>query len=469
MTGEGRNAFVSRVVDGIDIGSVSVVGLGYVGLTVAVCLASRGFRVTGIDVDAEKVEAVNRGRSPIYEPGLERLLRSSLRRGTLRATTDYGELVVTDVTFITVGTPSLPDGGIDLRYVVEASTSIGRALRSKEGKHLVVVKSTVLPGTTERVVAPTVADSSGKQLGSSLLVSVNPEFLREGSAVRDMLRPDRVVVGDVGDGSSRIVVELYREFYRRRMPRVLVTSAVNAEMIKYASNVFLAAKVSLINEVARICEKLPGADVTVVAEGVGLDVRIGPHFLRAGIGFGGSCFPKDVRALMSQARELGIEPVMLRSVLEVNERQPLRAVELAEEVVGDLRGKRAAVLGLAFKPNTDDVRESPAIRLVEELLRRGAEVRAYDPAAGPNAARVLQGRAEIVGSVEECLRDADVCFVATEWEEFRTLTPDTFKGLMRRAVVIDGRRVFEPSVFSRELVYRAIGLGPTVDAPSAAR
>lgn len=460
MAREGRRALVSRVVDGIDVGSVSVVGLGYVGLTVAACLASRGFRVIGVDVDPERVEAVNRGRSPVHEPGLDRLLRSSLRRGTLRATTDYGELAGTDVTFITVGTPSLQDGGIDLRYVIEASNSIGRAIGSKDGRHLVVVKSTVLPGTTEGVVAPALAGSSGKALGGDLLVAVNPEFLREGSAVRDMLRPDRIVVGDVGDGSASIVVELYREFYRSRMPRVLKTSAVNAEMIKYASNAFLAAKVSLINEIARICEGLPGADVAVVAEGVGLDARIGPQFLRAGIGFGGSCFPKDLRALIARARELGIEPFMLRAVLEVNERQPLRAVEMAEEVIGDLRGKRAAVLGLAFKPNTDDVRESPAIRLVEELLRRGAEVRAYDPAAGRNAARVLQGRAEIVGSVDECLRGADVCFVATEWDEFRSLTPERFRSLMRNAVVIDGRRVFDPAVFSRELTYRAIGLGP---------
>jgi UDPglucose 6-dehydrogenase len=451
---------VSKVVEGIDVGSVSVVGLGYVGLTVASCLASRGFRVIGIDVDRDRVEAVNRGRAPIHEPGLERLLRSSLRRGTLRATTDYAELSRTDLTFVTVGTPSLPDGSIDLRYVVEASESIGRALRSKEGRHLVVVKSTVVPGTTERVVAPKVAEASGKELGESLLVAVNPEFLREGSAVRDMMRPDRIVIGDIGDGSSEIVEELYREFYGRRMPTVIKTNAVNAETIKYASNAFLAAKVSLINEIANICERIPGADVRVVAQGVGLDARIGPHFLGAGIGFGGSCFPKDVRALIAKAKELGYEPVMLRAVLEVNERQPLRAVEMAEEVIGDLRGKRAAVLGLAFKPNTDDVRESPALRLVEELLRRGAVVRAYDPAAASNAARVLGGRAEIASSVEECLRDAEVCFVATDWDEFRSLRPEDFRRLMRSPVVIDGRRVYDPETFSRELTYRAIGLGP---------
>ncbi len=460
MPGRGATGTVSRVVKGIDVGSVSVVGLGYVGLTVASCLASRGFRVIGIDVDRERVEAVNRGRPPIHEPGLERLMRSSLRRGTLRATSDYAELSKTDLTFITVGTPSLPDGSIDLRYVIEASRSIGIALRSKEGRHLVVVKSTVVPGTTERVVAPTVAEASGRELGDSLLVAVNPEFLREGSAVRDMMKPDRIVIGDVGDGSSEIVVELYREFYGKRMPPVIRTNAVNAELIKYASNAFLAAKISLINEVANVCERIPGADVKVVAQGIGLDPRIGPHFLGAGIGFGGSCFPKDVRALIARARELGYEPVILRAVLEVNERQPLRAVEMAEEVLGDLRGKRAAVLGLAFKPNTDDVRESPALRLVEELLRRGAEVRAYDPVAAANAARVLGGRAEIVGSVEECLKGADVCFVATEWDEFRSLRPEDFRRLMRNPVVIDGRRIYDPENFSNELTYRAIGLGP---------
>ncbi len=460
MSGRRAPRAVSRPVNGVDVGSVSVVGLGYVGLTVAACLASRGFRVIGIEVDRERVDAVNTGRSPIHEPGLERLLRSSVRRGALRASADYAELTRTDVTFITVGTPSLPDGSIDLRYVVEASESIGRALRSKEGRHLVVVKSTVVPGTTERVVAPRVAESSGRELGDSLLVAVNPEFLREGSAVRDMMRPDRIVIGDVGDGSSEVVAELYREFYGRRMPPVVKTSAVNAEMIKYASNAFLAAKISLINEIANVCERIPGADVRIVAQGIGLDPRIGPHFLGAGIGFGGSCFPKDVRALIATARELGYEPAMLRAALEVNDRQPLRAVEMAEEVLGGLRSKRAAVLGLAFKPNTDDVRESPALKLVEELLRRGAEVRAYDPAAATNAARALGGRAEVVGNLEDCLREADVCFIATDWEEFRSLRPEDFRRLMRRPVVIDGRRVYDPERFSGELTYRAIGLGP---------
>jgi len=460
MRGRRATGTVSKVINGIDVGSVSVVGLGYVGLTLASCLASKGFRVIGIDVDRGRVEAVNSGRSPLQEPGLERLMRSSLRRGTLKATSDHEELSKTDLTFITVGTPSLPDGSIDLRYVVEASRSIGRALRSKEGRHLVVVKSTVVPGTTERVVAPIVAEASGRDLGDSLLVAVNPEFLSEGSAVRDMMKPDRIVIGDIGDGSSEIVAELYREFYGKRMPPVIRTNAVNAEMIKYASNAFLAAKISLINEIANVCERIPGADVKVVAEGVGLDPRIGPHFLGAGMGFGGSCLPKDVRALIARARELGYEPAMLRAVIDVNERQPLRAVEMAEEVLGDLRGKRAAVLGLAYKPDTDDVRESPALKLVEELLRRGAEVRAYDPAAAANAARFLEGRAEIVGSVEECLRDADVCFVATEWEEFRSLGPEDFRRLMRTPVVIDGRRIYDPENFSRELTYRATGLGP---------
>ncbi|MDW8042350.1 MAG: UDP-glucose/GDP-mannose dehydrogenase family protein [Nitrososphaerota archaeon] len=444
----------------IDVTSVSVVGLGYVGLTVAAVLASRGFRVTGIDVDRERVSAVSSGRCPIHEPGLDRLVRRSVSRGTLAATTDYTAVRETSVTFVTVGTPSNSDGSIDLRYVREASRSIGEALRGKPDGHLVVVKSTVVPGTTGKVVVPTLESSSGKRVGEGLFVCVNPEFLREGSAVRDMLEPDRIVLGDAGDGSSDLLLELYRRLYRRRMPPVLKTNYVNAELIKYANNVFLAARVSLINEFANLCQLIPGADVKVVAEGIGLDERIGPHFLRAGIGFGGSCFPKDIRAIVALSRELGHDPRITRAVYEVNELQPSVVVRTAEELLGDLMGKRVAVLGLAFKPNTDDVRESPALKLVRLFAQRGAEVRAYDPAAGENARRELGDTAEVVGSVEECLEGADLCVLATEWDQFRSLRPEDFASLMREPALIDGRRVYDPKEFSGKVRFRAIGLGP---------
>ncbi|MCS7094724.1 MAG: UDP-glucose/GDP-mannose dehydrogenase family protein [Thaumarchaeota archaeon] len=450
MVGASRLPSLSRI---------SVVGLGYVGLTVAAVLASKGFKVIGVDTDEEKVSEVSLGRCPVHEPGLDVLVRRSVRRHNLSATTDYNAIRETSVTFITVGTPSSNDGGIDLSYIQSASRSIGESLSGKRERHLVVVKSTVVPGTTQRVIVPTLESSSNHRVGESLFVCVNPEFLREGSAVKDMLHPDRLVLGDAGDGSSNLLLNLYKVLYRKKMPPVLKTNYVNAELIKYANNVFLATRISLINEFANLCQLIPGADVNVVAQGIGLDERIGPHFLRAGIGFGGSCFPKDLRAIITLSRELGHDPELIRVTYEVNERRPGVVIKMAEDLLGDLKGRRVAILGLAFKPNTDDVREAPALKLVKLFAEKKAEVKAYDPVAGENAKRVLGNAVTIVDSIEECLRGADLCVLATEWDEFRALRPEHFIGFMREPVLIDGRRIYDPKEFSSKMRFRAIGLG----------
>ncbi|MEM3102591.1 MAG: UDP-glucose/GDP-mannose dehydrogenase family protein [Candidatus Caldarchaeum sp.] len=439
---------------------ISFVGLGYVGLTTAVCLAAKGFKVVGIDLDQSKIDLINGGKAPFKEPGLDKLLPRVLRKGSFRCSTNYSEIAGTDLTFITVGTPSGHDGSIDLTYVMNASKAIGEVLSAKPRPHTVVVKSTVVPGTTRNLVRRGLEQTSGKIVGDGLNLCVNPEFLREGSAVKDMFKPDRIVVGDDWGSGGRVLLRLYRKFYGGKLAPVLRTNTVNAEMIKYASNVFLAARISLVNEVANMCQQTPGADVSVVAKGVGMDRRIGPHFLNAGLGYGGSCFPKDVKALIAYAKSLGQPAEVLEAVERVNNNQPYRAVELAEKILGSLAGRRAALLGLAFKPNTDDVREAVSLKIIDRLLAAGCSVVVYDPAAVENVRRIYGERVDYAKSAVECIDKAHFCIVATEWDEFRRLEPNDFIKRMKHPIVIDGRRVFDPKLFSKALVYSGIGLGP---------
>jgi len=363
--------------------NISVVGGGYVGLVTAACFAELGHEVSIIDHGPAKVKAINAGKPPIYENGLEELLQR--HAGTrLRASISYDPVPFSDITFVCVGTPPNPDGSADLSKVEAASLSIGQSLRDKRCPHVVVVKSTVPPGTTATLVVPAVLQAAGTSSGDRIGFAMNPEFLREGCAVMDFMHPDRIVIGSGNPGDGDRVAEAYEGI----SAPVLRTGLTAAEMIKYASNAFLATKISFSNEMGNICKKL-GIDVYEVMSGVGLDHRISPHFLDAGVGFGGSCFPKDVAALVSLAERLGEEPILLRSVLDVNDRQPLRMVRLLEERIGDLLGKRVAVLGLAFKDNTDDIRESRSIPVIDELLECGALVRAYDPLANPSMEKVF--------------------------------------------------------------------------------
>jgi UDPglucose 6-dehydrogenase len=434
--------------------------MGYVGLCTAVAFASRGYTVVASEADPEKASMISRGAPPFYEPGLDEMLVEVLRSGRFRCTTSTEKAVLdTDVTFITVGTPSKPDGSVDLSYVESSAEEIGRALSSKGSYHLVVVKSTVIPGTTENVVKPILERSSRKRCGVDFGLCVNPEFLREGSALYDTFNPDRIVIGECDERSGDVLESLYKEFYAEKMPPLLRTSPVNAELIKYANNAFLAMKVSFINTIANICERIPGADVTVVAKGIGLDKRIGSLFLNAGLGYGGSCLPKDLRALIQHSRSLGYEPKLLEAVKEVNDGQPRRAIELCKELVGELRGRRVAVLGLAFKPNTDDMRDAVSIKIVKRLLEEGARVVVYDPRAVENAKKVFGSSVEYATSVEECLRGSECAIVVTEWEEFRRLKPEDFLRLMKEPVVVDGRRIYDAELFSSRLRFAAVGLG----------
>lgn len=410
---------------------ISVVGGGYVGLVTGTCFAELGHEVVITEIDPEKVRAINSGEPPIYEVGLEDLLKKSAGK-KIRASTGYESVSSADIVLIAVGTPPKPDGSANLSYIESASTSIGRVLKNNPSYCVVVVKSTVPPGTTEKIVRPAVLAASGKT-EKEIGFAMNPEFLREGRAVEDFLHPDRIVIGSSDPRAGDRVAEVYRNV---RAP-IIRTGITAAEMIKYTSNAFLATKISFSNEIGNICKNL-GIDVYEVMKGVGLDSRIGPLFLNAGAGFGGSCFPKDVSALVSLAKETGEKPVLLESVLAVNEQQPHRLISLLKKRIGTLKGKRIAVLGLAFKDNTDDIRDSRAIPVIQELSRDGADIAAYDPMAVPNMQKIFPD-IEYCSSAADALRGADACLVMTEWPEFSRLDKEFEQ--MKHPLIIEGRRI----------------------------
>ncbi len=405
---------------------ISVIGAGYVGMVTGICFAELCNEVVFVDVDEERVNAINSGKAPISERGLDELMQKN--RSKYRATKNYSSIIDTDITFICVGTPSRDDGSIDLTFIKSAATEIGKVLKAKKGFHTVVVKSTVIPGTTENVVKPIIEKMSGKNAFKDFGLAMNPEFLREGNAVHDFFNPDRIVMGIRDERTKNVLETLYETF---NCPK-LVTDIKTAEMIKYASNAFLATKISFANEIGNICKKL-GVDVYEVFKGVGLDHRINPAFFRAGIGFGGSCFPKDVRALIAKAEELGVNPKILRAIIEVNEEQPVKMIELLKKHVSSLRGRRIGILGLAFKPDTDDIRESRAIPIVEKLIEEGAEIIAYDPEATDNFRKIFP-YISYANSAEEVVARSDAVLIVTEWKEFEELN---YKG----KIVIDGRRL----------------------------
>jgi len=410
---------------------ISVVGGGYVGLVTGTCFAELGHDVTLVEIDPEKVRAINNGKPPIFENGLENLLKQNFGK-RIHASTGYESVTSAEIVFISVGTPPKPNGSANLSYIEAASISIGNALKANPAYCVVVVKSTVPPGTTEKIVWPAILKASGKT-EKDIGFAMNPEFLREGRAVEDFLHPDRIVIGSSNSRAGERVAEVYRKV---RAP-IIRTGITAAEMIKYTSNAFLATKISFSNEIGNICKNL-GIDVYEVMKGVGFDPRIGPLFLNAGAGFGGSCFPKDVSALVSLAKETGEKPVLLESVLKINEQQPHRMITLLKKRVGSLKGKRIAVLGLAFKDNTDDIRDSRAIPVIQDLIQEGALVIAYDPLAVPNVQKILPG-IEYGSSAAEALHGADACLVMTEWPEFSRLDAEFEQ--MKTPVIIEGRKI----------------------------
>lgn len=414
--------------------NVCIVGAGYVGLSTAVGFAEHGHRIACIDIDQKRINDINSGICPIFEPGMEEALKRSIGKGLLKATPDLKAAIASsDVIFISVPTPCDENGKMNTRFIDRASKDIASLL---DGYKVIVVKSTVLPGATETIVKGNL-EATGKIYGRDFGLCMNPEFLREGHALEDFLKPDRIVIGSSDKKAGDVVEKLYNGF----SAPILRTGIKTAEMIKYASNSFLATKITFANEMGNIC-KLLGIDVYKVMEGVGMDRRINPHFLRAGCGFGGSCFVKDVSALLNKGRELGHEPRLLDAVLKVNAEQRKRMVHQLKART-ELKGRRIAVLGLAFNPDTDDVRESAAIDTVQGLLEHGASVVVYDPKAMDNFRRLFPNLI-YSESAKEALKDADACIIATDWDEFRKLDSKDFSG-MKSNIIIEGRRTLDKS------------------------
>lgn len=431
---------------------ISIIGTGYVGLVSGVCLSEKGHDIICVDIDADKVEKINAGQAPIYEDGLSELLQRNIGK-RLTATTDLAAAIAeTTLTMIAVGTP-FDGSAIDLRFIEEVSRAIGAALKDKNDFHAVVVKSTVVPGTTDDVVLPILERESGKQIGKDIGLSMNPEFLREGVAISDFMQPDRIVYGGTDEQTLAALDELYSVF-----PDVdkIRTTNKTAEMIKYTANSLLATMISFSNEIANLCSTLADIDVKKVMQGVHLDHRLSPimdngervvptitTFLEAGCGFGGSCFPKDVKALISHGEAAGQDMQLLQSVIRINQAQPLRIMDLLHQGLDSLQGRRVAILGLAFKPGTDDMRESPAVPIIRALHEEGAEIVAYDPIAIDEARKVLADiPVTFVASLAEVLEAADAVVLVTAWDEFLGL-PGLVNAMDKPPVVVDGRRMID--------------------------
>ncbi|MCK2018125.1 UDP-glucose dehydrogenase family protein [Peribacillus frigoritolerans] len=412
---------------------IAVLGTGYVGLSTGVCLSEIGHNVICIDTDEQKIKSLRQGISPIYEPGLENLLIQNAAAGRLLFTTSHREaLNGAEIIIIAVGTPQMEDGGADLSYIVQAAKDIAANLVQSS---VVVIKSTVPVGTNDFIKS--IIEEHCNESVTFNMVS-NPEFLRQGSAVMDTMQADRIIIGSENDEAAKKVQEMYRPL---NVPFIL-TSIRSAEMIKYASNAFLATKISFINEVANLCGVV-GADVKDVAKGMGKDKRIGEAFLQPGIGYGGSCFPKDVKALLHTANLNGVHFSLLKETVAINDFQQELLVTKAINRLGDLKGKKVAMLGLAFKPETDDMREAPSIKIARSLTKLGAEVVAYDPVAVDNAKNILGDTIRFASTVREAAVNADAVFIVTEWKEFRLLDLKTLMTTMRRPIIFDGRNCLE--------------------------
>ncbi len=432
--------------------NVAVIGTGYVGLVVGACLAETGNTVICADVDGTKIEGLRDNRLPIYEPGLEPLVIRNQRDGRLRFSTDVGAAVeASEVVFIAVGTPPGEDGSADLQHVLAVARTIGEHLNAPK---VVVTKSTVPVGTAGKVRA-----EISKHTGVAFHVVANPEFLKEGAAVEDFMKPDRVVIGADSDEALKQLESLYAPFVRTGNPLIAMDIA-SAEMTKYAANAMLATRVSFMNQMAVLCEAV-GADVSHVRRGIGADRRIGTAFLFPGPGYGGSCFPKDVKALIRTATQAGVPIDILESVEAANERQKLLLAAKLRAHLGDLRGREIGVWGLAFKAGTDDVRESPAIVLVRELLAAGAVVRAHDPAARETAQRELGDRVRYVDQAYEAIDRADALAIVTEWLEYRNPDFERMRNMLRRPIIVDGRNLYEPArMAALGFTYDSVGRAP---------
>ncbi len=435
---------------------ITVVGTGYVGLVSGTCFAETGNNVTCVDIDASKVNRLSAGEITIYEPGLEKIFTRNLKEGRLQFTTSLEEgLSGAQIVFLALPTPPGEDGSADLKYILGVAKDLGGLLQPGDYK-VIVDKSTVPVGTADKVREAILSNSNGNIADSFDVVS-NPEFLREGAAVEDFMKPDRVVIGTRSEKARKVMQQLYEPYVRQGNP-IIFMDEKSAELTKYAANSFLAVKISFMNEIAVLCEKL-GADVDMVRKGIGTDFRIGKHFLYPGLGYGGSCFPKDVQALAKSSVEARYDFKILNAVMEVNRLQKQFFISKINSYYQDgLQGKHFAVWGLAFKPNTDDIREAPALEVIDYLLANGASVSGFDPEAMPNVKRSYEGKIGFATTQYEALTNADALIICTEWNEFRTPEFDKISNGLKSKVIFDGRNLYDlPSIRSLGFYYESIG------------
>jgi UDPglucose 6-dehydrogenase len=442
---------------------VSILGTGFIGLCSAACFADKDIKVLASTHNEKKAKLINDGKAPFYEADLQEMMDDiKIRKHELlQCLLDPIKAILeTDISMITQGTPMREDKSIDLGYIESTAREIGEALKQKDSYHLVVVRSTVVPGTTRNLVGKIITEVSGKTPGKDFGLCMQPEFLAEGRSIEDTLRPDRIVIGAIDDRSGEMLEEFYKYFYGDHLQKcpLLRMNLESAELVKYGNNCLLSTKISYANEFANFAQLVPNVDIVQVMKGVGLDYRINDRFLGAGVGFGGSCFHKDVNAIKAWSKSKGYTSRLLEAVLGINDDQAIKIVDMAEQLAGKLAGKKVTLLGLAFKPGTDDMREAASIRVVNELRKRGiTDIVGYDPKAIKTAEVEMGDKIKYAQSVEDALKDSECVILITEWDEFKKLTPDDFKKHMKTPCLVDGRRLYDYDIFNKALPFRAIG------------
>ncbi|MBA7646420.1 UDP-glucose 6-dehydrogenase TuaD [subsurface metagenome] len=442
---------------------VSILGTGFIGLCSAACFAGKDIQVLASTHNEKKVKMINEGKAPFYEADLQEMMDDikANKPELLQCLLDPVKAVLeTDISMITQGTPMREDKSIDLGYIESTAREIGEALKQKDKYHLIVVRSTVVPGTTRSLVGKIITEVSGMVPGKDFGLCMQPEFLAEGRSIEDTLRPDRIIIGEIDERSGAMLQEFYEYFYGDHLQNcpMLRMNLESAELVKYGNNCLLSTKISYANEFANFAELVPNVDVAQVMKGVGLDYRLNSRFLNAGVGFGGSCFHKDVDAIKAWSKSKGYTSRLLEAVLGINDDQAIHIVDMAEQLAGKLAGKKVALLGLAFKPGTDDMREAASIRVINELRKRGiTDIIGYDPKANKTAEVEMGDKIKYAESIEEVLKNSECAILITEWDEFKNLTPEDFKKSIIGPNLVDGRRLFDYDEFNRALPFRAIG------------
>ena len=443
--------------------SVSILGTGFIGLCSAACFAEKEIKVLASTHNKKKAKMINDGIAPFYEENLQEMMNKVKDKTPelLQCLLDPVKAILeTDISMITQGTPMREDNSIDLSYIESTAREIGEALSQTDKYHLIVVRSTVVPGTTRNLVGKTITEVSGKVPGKDFGLCMQPEFLAEGRSIEDTLRPDRIIIGEIDEKSGAMLQELYEYFYGDHLKNcpILRMNLESAELVKYGNNCLLSTKITYANEFANLAELVPNVDVVQVMKGVGLDYRINHRFLRSGVGFGGACFHKDVNAITKWSRSMGYTSKLLEAVLERNDMRAIRIVDIAEGLVGKLDGKKVTLLGLSFKPGTDDMREAPSIRVINELKRRNVkDIVGYDPKAKESAEEAIGDNIRYTDTIDQALQDSECALLITEWDEFKKLTPEDFKKNMKTPNLIDGRRIFDYDEFSKSINFRAMG------------